>query len=105
MYFEAPVFAVTAFITLGILIALLVIEVVAFVNCLLQRADAFPVVGPLSKTAWLAILGGGILLTLVCSLSSWRFSLFTFVAAIAAALYLLDVRPALRDAAEGSGPW
>ena len=64
--------AVHDFVDLVLLIGMLVIEVVAFVNCLTQRADAFPVVGSLSKPAWLAILGGGVLLTLICFLQSPR---------------------------------
>ena len=93
------------FVDLVLLIGMLVIEVVALVNCLTQRSDAFPVVGSLSKPAWLAILGGGVLLTLICFLQSPRLSIFAFAAITAAAIYLLDVRPALRDATDGSGNW
>lgn len=96
---------VEAFVILVTLIVFVVVEVVAFVNCLTQRADAFPVVGSLSKNAWLAILGGSILLTLLCSLSASRISIFAFAAITATLIYLLDVRPALRDAADGSGSW
>ena len=85
---------------------LLVIEVVAFVNCLTQRADAFPVVGSLSKNAWLAILGGARPGD-AASASSSRPAcpIFAFAAITAAAIYMLDVRPALRDATDGSGSW
>ncbi len=55
---------VTDAVTLVLLVAFVVIEIFAFVNCLTQRADAFPVVGSLSKPGWLAILGGSVLLTL-----------------------------------------
>ena len=96
---------VETFVTLVVLIAFLVIEVVAFINCLTQRADAFPVVGSLSKNAWMAILGGSILLTLLCTASLSRISLFAFAAITATAIYMLDVRPALRDATNGSGSW
>jgi len=103
----APIFYVDVqfFVTWAILIVFLVIEVVAFVNCITQRADAFPIVGSLSKTAWLAILGGATLVTLVCSLPYNSISIFGFAAITAAAIYMLDVRPALRDAAEGTGSW
>jgi hypothetical protein len=93
------------FATLAILIVFMVIEVVAFVNCLTQRADAFPIVGSLSKNAWVAILGGSLLLTLLCTFSSQTISIFALVAITATAIYMLDVRPALREATSGSGPW
>ncbi len=96
---------VEAFATLVILIIFLVIEVVAFINCVTQRADAFPVVGSLSKNGWLAILGGSVLVTLLCSFTYSRMSIFAFAAITATAIYMLDVRPALRDATDGSGNW
>jgi hypothetical protein len=96
---------VTNAVTLVLLVAFVVIELFAFVNCLTQRADAFPVVGSLSKPGWLAILGGSVLLTLLCRASGNFLSIFGLAAITAAAIYLLDVRPALRDATDGTGPW
>jgi len=100
---------VAGYVTLAILIVFLVIEIVAFVNCLTQRADAFPVVGSLSKNAWVAILGGSVLLTLLCTVSfvpsGPGISIFALAAITATAIYMLDVRPALRDATNGSGNW
>lgn len=91
---------VVRFVDLTLLVGLLVIEVIALVHCATQRADAFPVVGSISKTGWLAILGGAVLVTLIC-----RYYFFGFFAVVAAAIYLLDVRPALREATDGGGPW
>ncbi len=96
---------VEMFVTLVILIVFLVIEIVAFVNCLTQRADAFPVVGSLSKNAWMAILGGSGLITLLCAFSSPTISIFALVALPAPAIYIITVRPALREAPTGSGTW
>ncbi len=94
------------YINVIILIALIAIELGALLNCLGQRADAFPVVGSLSKNAWTGILLASVLVTAGC----WWFtrdniSIFAFAAITAAAIYLLDVRPALRDASSGSGGW
>jgi hypothetical protein len=90
----APLFFddVTKFVSLALLVVFLVIEIVAFVNCLTQRADAFPVVG-------------SVLLTLVCGFPGSFVSIFGFAAITAAAIYMLDVRPALRDATDGTGNW
>ena len=85
-----------------IIVALFVIEVVALVNCLSQRADAFPVVGSLSKNQWTAILLASAIATILCG---FTFQLLAFIAITAAAVYMLDVRPALRDATNGSGNW
>jgi hypothetical protein len=103
----APLFFddVTRFVSLALLVVFLVIEIVAFVNCLTQRSDAFPVVGSVSKPGWLAILGGSVLLTLICGFPGSFVSIFGFAAITAAAIYMLDVRPALRDATDGTGNW
>jgi len=84
----------------AMVVIFLVVEVVALIHCATQRADAFPVVGSISKTGWLAILGGAILVTFIC-----RLYFLGFFAIVAAAIYLLDVRPALKDATDGSGSW
>jgi hypothetical protein len=97
---------VTGYVTLVTLVLAVVVEVIALVNCLTQRAEAFPVVGPLSKNGWLAILLGAVLLTLLCGVAGQGpFSIFSLAAITAAAIYLLDVRPALREATDGSGNW
>ncbi len=103
----APVFYgdVQFAFTLAILIVFVVIELIAFVNCLTQRADAFPVVGSLTKQAWLAILGGAVLVTAICGIYTTSGAFLGFIGVTAAAIYMLDVRPALRDASNGTGSW
>jgi hypothetical protein len=87
----------------ALVIAILVVELVAFVNCATQRADAFTAVGSLSKGAWLALTGGAMLFTLLLGFVN---TLGIGIIAVAASLiYLLDLRPALRDAVDGPGPW
>lgn len=99
---------VQGYLDLLIAVGLLIIEVFALLNCLTQRADAFPVVGNLSKNQWLAILLGAVLVTTMCGLllPVFLFRIVFLMAAItAAAVYLLDVRPALRDVTNGRGGW
>ena len=93
---------VAFYLTWLILIGMVIVEVVALVNCLSQRADAFPVVGSLSKNQWSAILLASVIATILCT---FTFQLLAFIAITAAAVYMLDVRPALRDATNGSGNW
>jgi 4-amino-4-deoxy-L-arabinose transferase-like glycosyltransferase len=79
----------------------LVLGVVAFIHCATQRADAFPAIGTLQKPAWLAIIG----IATVMALLTRGWLLFNLIAIGAAALYLLDVRPGLRDITDGRGSW
>jgi hypothetical protein len=100
----APVFVdpVVRTIELALLVVTLVVEAFAFINCLTQRSDAFGAIGTLSKGAWLALTGGALLVTL---LTQYAVGLLGFIAITIAAIYLLDVRPALRDAPDGPSSW
>jgi hypothetical protein len=94
---------VTSKIDLALYIAALVIEALAFVHCLVQRSEAFPAIGTMSKGVWLALIGGSLLLTLIAA--GGRLGLLGMIAITISAIYLLDVRPALRDAVDGHGSW
>lgn len=91
----------------------LVVGLVAVVHCALQRSDAFPAIGTLQKPVWLAILGVATLIVLCIGVQSigaqqdavsFRL-LFNLITLGASALYLLDVRPGIRDISDGRGPW
>jgi hypothetical protein len=103
-YAAAPLFFadVIRLTNVALLILSIVIELAAFGHCLLQRTDAFAAIGTLSKGIWLALTGGAVLVTLL-SLSA--LSILGLIAITVAAIYLLDIRPALRDAVDGHGPW
>ena len=89
-------------INLAVLVVILAVEAWAFLHCALQRADAFPAIGTLSKPLWLAIIGGTVLLTMIF----YSFgTLFTLIAVTPALVYLLDVRPAIREITNGGGRW
>jgi len=66
--------------------------VYAFVNAAMQRSDAYPAADKLTKPAWLAILGIAGLLSLVLSGGTGM-----VIAAVAAGVYLADVRPKLLE--------
>src|SRR4051794_2483482 len=93
-------------IDLAVWIFCLVLGAAALLHCLVQRADAFPAIGTMSKTIWLALNGGGLLLTAVApQLRLGYLSIFLLISAGVFAVYLLDIRPALRDAVDGHGSW
>lgn len=104
MVSAAPIFYldVKYVIDLALLVFALVIEGVAFVHCLTQRADAFPAIGTIAKGAWLAILGVCLLLTL---LGLGAVTIFGLIGIAASLIYLLDVRIGLRDVTDGKGFW
>lgn len=104
MALAAPIFYadVEYWVDRALLLAALVLELFAFINCITQRADAFPVVGSIPKGGWLGLTGGAILWTLILGLAG---PFFILIGAVVAAIYVLDLRPALRDAVDGHGSW
>lgn len=107
MAIAAPLFYGTVIFVINLILFVfaLLIEIVAFVNCLFQRSDAFSAINTLPKGVWLALTGGSLLVTLLFVQSLSVVGLLGLIAITVASVYLLDVRPALRDAAEGRGPW
>jgi len=104
MAIAAPIFYATVVgaVNLLLLVFAIVIEVAAFGHCLIQRPDAFPAINTLPKAAWLAMIGGSVAVTL---LTRSPLGILGLIAITISAVYLLDVRPALRDAVEGGGSW
>ena len=72
-------------------IAVLVAAVYAFVHAAMQRPDAYTAAEKLTKPVWLMILGVGVLLALVLGITG------VAIAAVAAGVYLVDVRPKILE--------
>jgi uncharacterized protein DUF2516 len=104
MAYSAPIFYldVQRYIEILLLIFSLVVQAVALIHCLTQRGDGFQAIGTLPKGAWAAILAVCIVLTLLVSGASGIFSMIGIAAAL---IYLLDVRPGLKDLTDGKGFW
>lgn len=71
--------------------AVLVTTVYAFVHAAIQRPDAYTAAEKLTKPVWLVILGVAILLALVLGITG------VAIAAVAAGVYLVDVRPRILE--------
>ena len=72
-------------------VAVFLVTAYAFVHAAMQRSDAYTATGKLTKPVWLVILGASALL-------SWPLGVFGIaIAASAAGVYLVDVRPKLLD--------
>ena len=79
------------------LVATLVVFVVqawAFIDAVSHRPEAFVAADKLTKPTWLIILG----IALVAHMLIWGpVSFLNLIGAVAAIVYLVDVRPALRS--------
>ncbi|OHV04576.1 hypothetical protein BKN37_09430 [Mycobacterium talmoniae] len=83
--------AVPGTVMLILQIAVLLTTVYAFVHAAIQRPDAYTAAGKLTKPAWLGILGVSVLLTWLLQI------LGVVIAACAAGIYLVDVRPKILE--------
>jgi len=103
MVSSAPLFFrdVRFYIDVLVVIGSMVVQAVAFIHCVTQRGDGFQAIGTLPKGAWLAILAVCMVLTLLLGATG----IFGLVGVAAALIYLLDVRPGLRDLSDGKGFW
>ena len=63
----------------------------AFVHAAMQRTDAYTAAEKLTKPVWLVILGAAGLLSLVFGVTG------VAIAAVAAGVYIVDVRPKLLE--------
>lgn len=71
------------------------VGVFAFVHASLQRADAYTAVGKLTKPAWMGITG--VSAVLLIFMSQGPFSIIWIAPLVAVLVYLLDVRPKVRE--------
>jgi len=72
----------------------------AFVDALVRPANGFVATGKLTKPAWLAITG---LAAVILYLTKNPIALLGLPAIVAAVVYLVDVRPAVRGLHRGNG--
>jgi Protein of unknown function (DUF2516) len=72
-------------------LAVFVTAVYAFVHAAMQRSDAYTATGKLTKPVWLIILGVSALLIFLLGIMG------PIIAACAAGVYLVDVRPKLLE--------
>jgi asparagine N-glycosylation enzyme membrane subunit Stt3 len=81
-----------AFMLLATL-ALFVFQAWAFIDAVARRPDAFVAADKLTKPAWLIILG----LALAAHMLIWNpLSFLNLIGAVAAIVYVVDARPAMR---------
>ena len=85
-------------------LAALVVELWAFVDVIRRPSPAFPAAGKQTKPIWLIILGVASVIGLASvAYSASPLSIFPIVAFVAAAIYLADVRPKVREFKSSGG--
>jgi hypothetical protein len=86
-------FQIQSAFMLAITLALFVVQAWAFIDAVSRRPDAFVAADKLTKPAWLIILG----LAVVVHMLIWSpVSFLNLIGAVAAIVYVVDVRPALK---------
>ena len=94
-----------------LLLGAFVIEAWAFIDALRRPKAAFPAAGKQTKPIWLLILGVAFVIGLAGAVGDLSLiSIFPIVAFVAAAIYLVDVRPKINSMKTGQrqgpyGPW
>jgi Protein of unknown function (DUF2516) len=94
-----------------LLLGAFVIEAWAFFDALRRPVAAFPAAGKQTKPIWLVILGVAFVIGIAGAVGSLSLvSIFPIVAFVAAAIYLVDVRPKINSMKSGTrqgpyGPW
>jgi Protein of unknown function (DUF2516) len=95
-----------------LLLGAFVIEAWAFVDAIIRPKAAFPAAGKQTKPLWLVILGVAFVIGIGGAVGQLQLlSLFPIAAFVAAAIYLVDVRPKVKAIKSGSsrqgpyGPW
>lgn len=77
-------------------VATLIVELWAIIDAAIRPGGAYLAAGKLTKPFWLAILGVGLLFSLLGSF-------LAIIALVASLVYLIDVRPRLREVGSGRG--
>jgi hypothetical protein len=93
-------------------VAAFVVETWAFVDAIIRPAPAFAAAGKQTKPIWLIILGVAFVLGLYTAAYGGVTQILAVIAFVAAAIYLVDVRPKVREFKRGRsthngpyGPW
>ena len=88
------IFALPSMIMTVVSLAMFIAQAFAFIDAVSHRPDAYVAADKLTKNAWMIILGLGV----AAHMLIWSpLSIFNLVGIVAALVYIVDVRPALRS--------
>jgi asparagine N-glycosylation enzyme membrane subunit Stt3 len=87
------VFQIQSAILTAVTLIIFAVQAFAFIDAVSHRPEAYPAADKMTKTAWLIILG----VALAAHMIFWSpLSFLNIIGTIAALVYVLDVRPAIR---------
>lgn len=86
------------YVDLVLWFGLIALRLWAVVDCVTRKAAAFPAANKLTKPAWLAIL---VISGVLGSLWDSPTGILSLISTVVAAVYLADVRPAVREITGG----
>jgi hypothetical protein len=96
---------------LALAVVAFAVETWAFIDAIIRPPQGYLAAGKLTKTKWLLILGVAFVLGLYSAAYGGATGILSVAAFVAAAIYLSDVRPRVREFKGGStrsgpyGPW
>jgi hypothetical protein len=106
------VYAPLTYFFVALAVAAFIVEAWAFVDAITRPAQAFVAAGKQTKVIWMIILGVAFVLGLYAAAYGGVTSILSVAAFVAAAIYLADVRPKVKDFRRGNssssgpyGPW
>jgi len=82
-------------------LAVLVVQAWSVIDCAIRPTQAFPAAGKLTKPAWIAITA----IALAVGVLFGALSFLGIAAVVASVVYLVDVRPAVREVSGGGNRW
>lgn len=82
-------------------LAILVLQAWALIDCVTRPTNAFEAAGKLTKPAWLAITA----IALVVGLLFGPLGILGLAGIVASIVYMVDVRPAIREIQGGGNRW
>jgi len=105
-------YAPLTYFFVALAVAAFVVEAWAFIDGIIRPTSAFRAVGKLSKPIWLIILGVAFVVGLYAAAYGGAVGFLSVAAFVAAAIYLADMRPKLKEFGRGRsnssgpyGPW
>ncbi|HWG02798.1 MAG TPA: DUF2516 family protein [Trebonia sp.] len=96
-------YAPLAYFFVALAVAAFVVETWAFIDAIIRPAPAFTAAGKQTKKIWLLILGVAFVLGLYAAAYGGATSILSVAAFVAAAIYLADVRPKVKEFRSGGG--
>jgi hypothetical protein len=96
-------FAPLIYFFVALAVAAFLVEAWAFVDAITRPQQAFTAAGKQTKQIWLIILGVAFVIGLYTALYSGVTQILSVAAFVAAAIYLADVRPKVKEFRSGRG--